>query len=412
MDKAYYWAIDWGDGSAIENVRNTDPGAPQNAATSAGIPHTFAHAGTYTITITANDNEGSWLAAFGFYDNTNGANVAANKAKVTKVISYIMPDMTRSGTTIPRYEWAYTFYNCTNITMGENFAFSGWDNVDTVGDYFAAYMFRGCSSDNFTMNNVFNLPQNIKTVGGRFAVNIFENCTGKSFTMSKVFNLPQGITATGIDFAAYMFDACRGGGFFVNDVFKLPLLNSESLTKTRVYSYIFRGVVNPQTRTAASIIGGNEIPNNKRFTFTDATGFADRIYIATNWGGDNVTRAAYSVEITWGALEYTYTDGTWNPETHEYEGSSGGWKCDSENGGRIMVINIGTNDVTVGYSYTEADNSISAGFTTDAAGNLPITSPINLPSNETRLAYLHLYGQPRGEMTSQTIGTVNITIGA
>ena len=31
-----------------------------------------------------------------------------------------------------------------------------------------------------------------------------------------------------------------------------------------------------------------------------------------------------SVDITWGDMEFTYSDGTWNAETHTYEGV--GWR--------------------------------------------------------------------------------------
>ncbi|MCD7957003.1 MAG: hypothetical protein LUG93_14900, partial [Lachnospiraceae bacterium] len=48
----------------------------------------------------------------------------------------------------------------------------------------------------------------------------------------------------------------------------------------------------------------------------------------------------YSVDITWGSLEFTYTEAgarTWDPSTHTYsEAEEGGWSC--EEGSNILTI--------------------------------------------------------------------------
>ena len=56
-----------------------------------------------------------------------------------------------------------------------------------------------------------------------------------------------------------------------------------------------------------------------------------------------------SVDITWGAMAFTYSDGTWNTESHEWEGT--GWIPDQTNGNAVTVKNIGTVIVNAEVSY-------------------------------------------------------------
>jgi hypothetical protein len=222
--KPYNWNIDWGDGSSIEAASGS------SAADSAGIGHAYAVAGTYQITISPAGPEDAWFGAFGFRDNTDGANSQDNKNRLVSVDSPIHPLMTRTqaqinGNTAPSYEWAYTFYGCQNpaFTMGPDFRFSPeWDGITTAGSYFASGMFNDCSGAAFTMNSVFTLPPGITTAGIYFAYGMFSNCSGAAFTMVTGFNLPQGITTAGNKFAYEMFNICGGAAFTMNDVFNLP----------------------------------------------------------------------------------------------------------------------------------------------------------------------------------------------
>ncbi|MCL2140597.1 MAG: InlB B-repeat-containing protein, partial [Dehalococcoidia bacterium] len=223
-DNSYNWNIDWGDG-------DTQTASGIGSESSAGIPHTYATAGVYTIAIAPNASTDAWLVAFGFsaYWNEFGANVQTNKDMVTKVVSLLTPLMTRTSAqltglyTPPTHEWNSTFSGCTNLTMGDDFTFSeGWNDITTVGNWFASGMFSGCSGDAFTMNDVFNLPHGITTVGDYFAWGMFSGCYGIAFNMNNVFSLPQGITIVGDSFASSMFSGCYGIAFTMNNVFNLP----------------------------------------------------------------------------------------------------------------------------------------------------------------------------------------------
>lgn len=75
----------------------------------------------------------------------------------------------------------------------------------------------------------------------------------------------------------------------------------------------------------------------------------------------NEANAVYKVDVEWTNLTFTYTGGTWNPETHTY--STGGTLSNGGNGS-ITVTNH--SNWAVEYSAGFADNSATAtmnGFT-------------------------------------------------
>ena len=117
--------------------------------------------------------------------------------------------------------------------------------------------------------------------------------------------------------------------------------------------------------------------------------------------------ANISVDITWSALDFTYSDGTWNPEKHAYE--NGGWKTKTPDSNQISVENKGETDVKVTFRYTQKNPAVSGSFA-DEAGNA-ITSPMTLPATEARDARLTLKGKPNKNLESAAIGTVTITLG-
>lgn len=117
--------------------------------------------------------------------------------------------------------------------------------------------------------------------------------------------------------------------------------------------------------------------------------------------------ANISVDITWSALDFTFSDGTWNPENHAYE--NGGWKTNTPDSNQITVENKGVAEVKVTFSYTQTNHAVSGSFA-DEAGEA-ITSPVRLSASETRDARLILAGTPNKNLESAAIGTVTITLG-
>ena len=113
-----------------------------------------------------------------------------------------------------------------------------------------------------------------------------------------------------------------------------------------------------------------------------------------------------SVDITWGAMEFAYSDGRWNAATHTYEGV--GWKPDKTDGNKITVRNSGEVAVSVSYGYTPTKSTVSGGFTDGAAA---ITELVALPAGEEKSAWLILNGKPTESMNKAVLGSVTVTIG-
>lgn len=113
-----------------------------------------------------------------------------------------------------------------------------------------------------------------------------------------------------------------------------------------------------------------------------------------------------SVEISWGAMEFTYSEGTWNAGNHTYEGS--GWIPDETDSNAITVTNTGNVEVSVSYSYTQTNTVVTGSFTD---GEHPVTAPIALPAGIKKHVWLILSEKPNVSLDKDVLGTVTVTIG-
>jgi prepilin-type N-terminal cleavage/methylation domain-containing protein len=164
-------------------------------------------------------------------------------------------------------------FNQGSLAGGASFTMNGVfnlpPNITSIGTFFSYGMFANCSGAPFNMNSVFNIPLKITTIDNYFCSWMFVNCVGSSFTMNSVFNIPQGITTGQQELCIGMFQS-SGSAFTVNDVFKLPKLASGQIdVTTDVFRFIFSDGTKAQTRSAESIINGNEMPGSPRGTFDD-----------------------------------------------------------------------------------------------------------------------------------------------
>lgn len=111
-----------------------------------------------------------------------------------------------------------------------------------------------------------------------------------------------------------------------------------------------------------------------------------------------------SVEIAWGNMEFTYTGGIWNPNTHTYEGAE--W---SDGGsGYVTVTNTGTADTTAAFSYQTERSDIQGSFT-DGTSFVILEVPLEVGNCKT--IFLRLSGKPDSELNNDVIGTVTVRIG-
>lgn len=113
-----------------------------------------------------------------------------------------------------------------------------------------------------------------------------------------------------------------------------------------------------------------------------------------------------TVTITWGELVYTYTDGAWNPATHDYD-IGGGWAPNRKNGDVITVQNEGANEVRVKFQYTRTDTAIGGSFA-DSDGDT--VSLIALPISRTKTVRLCLTGRSDKTLNNTKIGSVTVRL--
>ena len=113
-----------------------------------------------------------------------------------------------------------------------------------------------------------------------------------------------------------------------------------------------------------------------------------------------------TVTVTWGELAYTYTDGAWNPATHDYD-IGGGWAPNRKNGDVITVQNEGANEVRVKFQYTRTDTAIGGSF---ANSDGDTVSLIALPVNRTQTVRLCLTGRPDKALDNAKIGSVTVRL--
>lgn len=107
--------------------------------------------------------------------------------------------------------------------------------------------------------------------------------------------------------------------------------------------------------TAAETVSGN--PNSKS------------VDVKAKYAGGAVTPEVYSVDVTWGKMEFTYSvSGTreWDPDTHKYtDNTDAAWTAD---GNGITVVNHSNMPVNVGFSYTAVAefNGVTGAFSVES----------------------------------------------
>gem|GEM_PF-1757090 len=130
---AYSWIVNWGDGNT-QNVSGTSSNTTAPGVN--GISHTYAAAGPYQITIRPNGAATTgWFNAFGFSNNTTGANADANKYMFRSIDTPFTNLMRAQSST---YRFAYVFQGAVNGTGIPDNLFA---NVSTAGVTDFTYMF-------------------------------------------------------------------------------------------------------------------------------------------------------------------------------------------------------------------------------------------------------------------------------
>ena len=143
-------------------------------------------------------------------------------------------------------------------------------------------------------------------------------------------------------------------------------------------------------------------------------GESDSAIVKGTYVAGGTAATVYSLDITWGSMEFTYTDaseGTWNPETHQYDNVvAAKWDCDKD-ANKISVTNHSNAGVTVQLSYaSEPEYNKITGTFSNVELNLESaveTELLNAPSGSSILSLNGALSSSTSEKTK--IGTVTVT---
>ena len=187
-----------------------------------------------------------------------------------------------------------------------------------------------------------------------------------------------------------------------NQLLRLLYIRWEG-TLAQPYKDVFQMtfLVNPELTEAGSIT----LPLTAKFQTTESrVTLNDEIKISYVPAGEQPDPDVVSVDIEWGGMDYTYTEGTWNTDTHSYDNS--GW--DDEGSGYVKVTNSGNADTTAEFIFESDREEISGSFT-DGADT--VSAPLDIAAGQSRTAYLRLSGEPADDLNNTKIGTVTVKIG-
>lgn len=155
-------------------------------------------------------------------------------------------------------------------------------------------------------------------------------------------------------------------------------------------------------------------------TLFSATAFADdEKSVQANYQAN--APVVVSVDVTWGSLAFTYSEGsgrTWNPETHKFTSGTGleaGWHCE-EGANEITIVNHSNTAVTPYFQYqpSEGFEEIQVDFGNyqlSEYGNraiLPV--PEGSENGRSDVAELSLDGSLAAGVDKAEIGTITLNI--
>jgi hypothetical protein len=133
------------------------------------------------------------------------------------------------------------------------------------------------------------------------------------------------------------------------------------------------------------------------------------------------TKTVYSVEVSWGSMEFTYSEGslgTWQPGDHTYSGAAGAsWSCEAD-ANKVTVVNHSNAAVTAQLSFDPQGSGVTGDFfdaTTGGAvisgSQLVLPSAVDKPLNDATLSASAWLRITSGAISSNgTIGTVTVQL--
>ena len=151
-----------------------------------------------------------------------------------------------------------------------------------------------------------------------------------------------------------------------------------------------------------------------QLVLASAEGLGNRTQdVKAKYSGGAAESEVYSVDVTWGKMEFTYSVGgtrTWNPATHLYdENVTAGW---TEDGNGITVVNHSNAEVNFAFTAQAAAGfeAIALNFDTSRA---MLASAVNTTYAAAPAHTITV--TPSGALTEDTtagtvIGTITVTL--
>ncbi len=171
------------------------------------------------------------------------------------------------------------------------------------------------------------------------------------------------------------------------------------MSKIKTLRKIISALAAASVLTAASVLAyAGDVPDKPEISRDP-----NHLEVGTNSGTqvkvkyeNKFDEAVYKVDMWWGSLQFEYSNGTWDPETHTYTRDEV-LKPKNESDGKVTISNHSNVPVTVGVSYLHcgiyggkgAEGSkakISCGENSVICGNYDRTvTPFPEESNELRI---------------------------
>lgn len=150
-------------------------------------------------------------------------------------------------------------------------------------------------------------------------------------------------------------------------------------------------------------------------SYSYGTGLDSReIPVNAKYVSSSEADVVYSVDISWGSMEFTYTAGkaAWNPADHTYVTSTAAWTYDND-ANKITVINHSNAEVACALSYIGEMDSVTGTFDNSTYSFASAANFLNNPNAEALRfnSYLTLSGTLDASITTSTqVGKILVTI--
>lgn len=148
-------------------------------------------------------------------------------------------------------------------------------------------------------------------------------------------------------------------------------------------------------------------------TIDDAIGENGSHDVAVKYD-DSTNKTVYSVDIVWGAMQFNYSAGTWDPDTHTYAADgNAGFTPAAEDDDKVTVTNHTNKELeaTVAYAQDASHTDITGAVTPDDPTTIATAVGTAVDAAPNQVFQLALSGAPAAQLPTYTkVGTLTVTL--